>query len=212
MAQVIIIAGGVSRRWHHDAGVPKHLVEVHGVTLLERIVRQVRRRTTDEVFLRVSDPSYQVEGATTVMDRHGNKAFDMFCYEMLDRPTLFLYGDTYYSDQAMDFVVAQETDSIAFLGSGDSIVAIRVEDVDGFKHCLELIKDSQAEDIRGWTLYQSINDLPPGDLTRQENYREVPGSVVNVNTAEDYSHLETLVGGEAAVDSGEGVDRAWVTP
>jgi GTP:adenosylcobinamide-phosphate guanylyltransferase len=193
MGKIIISAGGKATRWRHRGPTTKHLVVAQGETLLGRLVRQLRERSDEEIFIRANDPAYHVEGTTLVGDCHDNKAFDMFCYDMLDDEVTFLYGDTFYSDTAIDTIMAQETPDILFMGTTESIVAISVGDVDTFKHHLERIKDYPPELIRGWALYQSLNGLAQGDHSPLSNYLLITDMVVNVNTEEDYAHLMNLI-------------------
>lgn len=117
--RALILAQGDGRRWQRPdgslpLGVPKHLVQVDGQSLVERIVGQLSERgVSDIVVVGPDEDQYRVAGArlvtlnqphptATSMDKLiGTR--ELWAEE--DRTTI-LWGDCYYSSEAMDLIVA----------------------------------------------------------------------------------------------------------
>jgi hypothetical protein len=117
--RALILAQGDGRRWQkpdgsYPLGVPKHFVEVDGVPLLVRLVGLLRDRgITDVVVVGPDDGRYRVRGAdlVTVETPHptGTSMDKMFATAPLWSPdgrTTILWGDCYYTDAAIDRIIA----------------------------------------------------------------------------------------------------------
>ena len=99
----IIMADGKGTRWNNYNNIPKHFIEVNGETLLARTVRLLHTYDKDcEVIITSHDSRYDVEGATRYEPKDNVLEIDRFTRELVEDDVCFLYGDTYYSDDAMD--------------------------------------------------------------------------------------------------------------
>jgi hypothetical protein len=104
MTAVVIACGGRSRRWG-DYPTPKHLLEVDGERLLDRTIRQAS--TFADVF--VAGP-YDVPGRVD-LEPHPllgelNKFYDS--RHVWAERTVILFGDVYYTDEAMSAIADAE--------------------------------------------------------------------------------------------------------
>jgi hypothetical protein len=112
VTRAIITAAGEARRWKNYTGVPKHLAVIEGETLLRRLTRQLRERGIEAVVI-VSPPDdgrYQTEGARLhprAMNPRWRKADRYMSTELWnpDGRTLYVPGDLYATDAAMDTMV-----------------------------------------------------------------------------------------------------------
>ena len=60
----IIMADGEGKRWNDHLGIPKHLVEIGGETLLERTTRLLRENGIQDYIITCSDERYSQYGPT----------------------------------------------------------------------------------------------------------------------------------------------------
>lgn len=117
--RALVLAQGDGRRWRkpdgtYPLGTPKHLIEVDGETLLSRIVRLLSDRgVTDIVVIGPDDDRYRVTGArlATLADPHptGTSMDKLFATRplwALDGRSTILWGDCFYTDDAMDKITA----------------------------------------------------------------------------------------------------------
>lgn len=161
----VIMANGKGIRWNDYLGIPKHLISVEEETLLERIVRQVTERNpTAEIIISSSDPRCETPGAIRYIPRRNEIELDRFVPELLCDGICFLYGDTYYTDQAMDIIFSTERSTMTFFGTKKSLVAVKSWDRAEFSHHLSVVRTAyltrQISTCKGWQVYRSYVGLP----------------------------------------------------
>jgi MobA-like NTP transferase domain len=120
----IIMAAGTSNRWARYLGVPKQLVRIAGETLLDRLIRQLQLRGISSIYLTVPKLDFfrypdenalrnsvpQIVGFSDLeIDKYLN-GFTVFT-----EPTLYVGGDIYFTDPAMDAIVSN-SDPLRFFG------------------------------------------------------------------------------------------------
>lgn len=111
----IIMAAGAGTRWNNYLGVPKHLIELNGETLLGRTTRLLRENGITDYVITCEDPRYAQYGPIAAQTKHDCEV-DRFEESLVDGPVCYLYGDVYYSDYAIKTIVNTETDNILFFG------------------------------------------------------------------------------------------------
>jgi len=106
----VIIAAGDGTRWGDYGGHPKHFAVVDGEPILHRTVRLLQR---DDVKVLVVGPDdrYKVEGSELYVPEHDPDVFDadkFLSSRALWHPdgrTIVVYGDVYWTDEAMTRVL-----------------------------------------------------------------------------------------------------------
>lgn len=161
----VIMANGQGIRWNDYLGIPKHLISIGDETLLERIIRQVNERDAEaEIIISSSDPRCESPGATRHSPLHNEIELDRFVPELLCDSICFLYGDTYYTDEAMDIIFTTEYGTMTFFGTKKSLVAIKAQDHSEFSKHLDIVRSAyMAGDItscKGWQVFRSYSNLP----------------------------------------------------
>lgn len=123
--RVIILADGPAVRWK-DHPVPKHLVAIRGEALLHRTVRQLRYRGLTDIWITSHNESYEVEGTRRFEPEDNVFQIDQFyacrtLWQGQSEPVVFLYGDVYFSDGAVDIIVGSSPpDYLYFQRTGPS--------------------------------------------------------------------------------------------
>ena len=103
----IIMADGKGTRWNNYNNIPKHFIEVDGEMLLARTVRLLHLFDKEcEVIITSHDERYEVEGATRYEPKENVLEIDRFTRELIEDNICFLYGDTYYSEESIMFLLA----------------------------------------------------------------------------------------------------------
>jgi hypothetical protein len=104
--RVIIAAAGGDAKWNGHLGVPRHMAPIEGEPLLQRTVRQAVAYTGDVHVTTPNDDRYRVIGAY----RHVRAADYASEYDSTrdlwdeDGRTVLLYGDVFFTDQAMSTI------------------------------------------------------------------------------------------------------------
>ena len=102
----VIMADGKGTRWGNYSGIPKHLIKIGDETLLERTVRLIKQTDeSNEIVITSHDYRYEVEGAVRYEPKNNVLEIDRFTDELIDDGVVFLYGDTYYTDDSIKTIV-----------------------------------------------------------------------------------------------------------
>lgn len=185
----IIMAGGQGTRWNNYKNIPKHLVKINGENFLERIVRQLKENGVKDIIITSSDSRYEVEGAKRYEPIYENKAYNLFNYELLNEPMIFLYGDTYYNDSVIKSIINTKTDKLLYFGTKQSIIGIKVIDYDYFKNLVKEVAKLPESKINGWATYQVSNNLKFGCKDIKDNFLLFNEDIINMNSPKEYKEL-----------------------
>ena len=188
----IIMADGKGTRWQNYNDIPKHFIEINGETLLERTVRLLRQGDPGcEVIITSHDPRYEVEGARRYEPKNNHLEIDRFTEELIEDNVCFLYGDTYYSEDAAAAIIDTAAEDILFFGNQLSIVAVKVADGELFRSHVDRVRqlfiEGKIEKCIGWQVYQSFTGLPFGEKKIESKYIILEDSTEDFNSPEDYN-------------------------
>ena len=180
MAQrVIIMAGGV----YDTFKTPKPLSVINGETLLERTIRLLKERGITDISISSNNPIFEKYGNVLHHENsykyEGGKIYGYWvdAYYPTDEPCIYLHGDVYYSEKAIDRILNLQPSVNTFIGNeiarnkehknwGEPFGYI-VVDQKSFREGIEKTKKLQDEGKldRGfaisWELYRVLNGLDP---------------------------------------------------
>ncbi len=189
----IIMADGKGTRWNNYKNVPKHLIEVNGEVLLARTVRLLHEFDKNaEVIITSHDERYEFEGSTRYEPHSNVLEIDRFTYELIEDNICFLYGDTYYTEDAIAKIVNADTSDVLFFGNSKSIVAVKVKDSSLFKKHIDNVKklflDNKIRNCKGWQVYQSFQNLEFDKKEIRNKFIVVDNETIDYNTPDDYEN------------------------
>lgn len=184
------MADGKGNRWNNYNDIPKHFIRIGEETLLERTVRLIKEREpTSDVFITSHDPRYEVEGAKRYEPQNNVLEIDRFTEELIEDNICFLYGDTFYSEEAMERITKEDVEDILFFGNERSIVAIKVKDGELFRyhvnHVRQLFLQDKIKSCKGWQVYQSFLNLPYDEKQICEKYVYIKDQTRDFNSPKD---------------------------
>ena len=147
-----------------------------------------------EIIVTSHDKRYEFKGSRRYEPVANEYEIDRFTDELIEKDTCFLYGDTYYTEHAIETIVKTDTDRILFFGNERSIVAVTIADQAEFRHHKDLVKKKyiagEIGQCKGWQVYQSFTGQ---DLSAKpeikENFVVLDDGTADVNTPEDYRRL-----------------------
>ncbi len=186
----IIMADGKGTRWQNYNDIPKHFIKIDGETLLARTVRLLNEGDKGcEVIITSHDPRYEVEGARRYEPLNNHLEIDRFTEELISDDVCFLYGDTYYSQDAISAIINMKAKDILFFGNEKSIVAIKVTDGSLFKLHVDNVKrlflEGKIDKCIGWQVYQSFTGMPFGEKKIGDKYIVLKDGTEDFNSPED---------------------------
>lgn len=187
----VIMADGNMTRWAPGRTEPKHLLKVGGETLLARLVRQLKAVDSQaDIIITSHDPRYEVAGATRYEPENNVMEIDRFTWELIDDGVCFLYGDTYYTDSAVEMICQAEGEELVFVGTSSSVVAVKALSAATLKEHIGRVKQAYAngetKECKGWQIYQSYAGLPFGPARIEGHFLLLDDGTRGFNTVEEY--------------------------
>lgn len=171
-SRVLILAAGEGSRWENYRGVQKHRLVIEGEVLIERTVRQFLKYSSDVVVVG-SDESYEVEGARCYIPPYHRKWKDMAKFWSSrdiwsDERTVLVFGDVYFTDEAVETIMKDKGEFTFFLRSkGSTLTGKPWREIFGIAfnglsnemlkaRILEIIETDRAFRTGGWHLYKRL--------------------------------------------------------
>ena len=192
----VIMAAGAGTRWNNYLGIPKHLIEINGETLLGRTTRLLKENGITNYVITTSDPRYAQYGPTTPQTKHDGE-IDRFEESVVDGPVCYLYGDVYYSENAIKTIVATETDNIQFFGGEWEIYAIKVNNLELFFKHKERVKRLYLTKIIdrciGWEVYRSLHNISLKEHKITDDYIFIKDETDDIDYPTDYENFKKRI-------------------
>lgn len=192
------MADGKGSRWKGYMGVPKHFVQINGQHLIERTVKILNKYRINEqmeIIVTSHDKRYEFEDCLRYEPKNNILEIDRFTDELIEDDMCFLYGDTYYTEECLQKILAYEPEDIIFFGNKKSIVAVKIKNSCLFKNHVNRVRKLYLEGILktcvGWQVYQSFTgqdfNLP---IQMDSKFVFVDENTLDINTPEDYREFK----------------------
>lgn len=187
----IIMADGKGSRWQNYNEIPKHFAVVDGEPIILRTVRLLGEKNPGcEIIITSHDPRYDIDGAERYEPLNNVLEIDRFTEELIADDICFLYGDTYYAEEAIEAIISQETDDIHFFGTKKSIVAIKIKDGELFRSHVHRVRklflEKKIEKCIGWQVYRSFVGIPLDEKQIKDKFTVLDDKTEDFNTPEEY--------------------------
>lgn len=196
------MSAGKGSRWGEGS---KHLVEIDGEPLLKRTVKQAKKYCKD-IYITTNTEEYKTRGAKLYFPQNNTHEIDRFLSneEIWTNDTVFLYGDVYYTDNAIKKIFSKSTKTYHYFGrykesttggkNHAELFAIRIKSKSKFKEaCLEVKKGQNGW---GWLTYRYLMGENPNITARElrewlketklKNFTEIDDETDDFDTKQDY--------------------------
>lgn len=194
----VIMADGKMERWKKDCDIPKHLVKIGSETLLERLVRQLNdleeKCETSDITITSHDERYKCSNAKLYAPKNNVMEIDRFTWELIEDGVCFLYGDTFYSDEAIRSIATVVTDEIHFVATQKTIVAVICADAKVMQENIRQVKADYnkglLKECKGWQLYYNYRDNWCHTQERKEDaFTLIQDETQGFNTLDEYNRF-----------------------
>lgn len=183
----VIMCAGKGTRWNNYLGKPKHLIEINGETLLGRTTRMLKELNVDYVITG-SNKQYKKYGKL-IPQSFLDCEVDRF-EEVEDNEICYLYGDVYYTEEALKTIIETDTNEILFFGSDYEIFGIKIKDKELFMKHKHIVKDlymnGEIDRCIGWEVYKSLNNIPLDGYDITDRYYLIEDETDDIDYPEDY--------------------------
>lgn len=199
---------------------PRQLIEINDEPLIVRTIRLLKENGIDDIIITSHDKRFDNLGATRYEPlyndwdyiNHTGYWLSAFPIELLNEPICFLFGDVYYSENAIKTIVESETDSILFFCSyknqdkryikhHDEPLAFKVVDYELFKEHIDIVKRLKDKGLCCrepivWELYRSINGQDINVHKMTGNYIAINDESCDIDSIRDIMLLNYILGGK----------------
>lgn len=208
MTRVIILAAGDGSRWGDFRGTPKHLTKVEGKVLLERTAKQFLKYT-DDVCIVGLDERYKVDGTSLYIVKAPNTnwkdAAKFLSSQQLwktDGRTILVFGDVYFTSEAVKTIMTNKDSFKFFLRSGpSSFTGCAWKEIFGIafseeysrkvrQDLLYLVSMNQVERQAGWALYRYMIGPTANGLFSNPHFVEIDDWTEDFDFPEDLEKWE----------------------
>lgn len=179
----IVMCGGDYHKWWKK---PRQLVKVKGEPLVARTIRLLRENGIEDIAISTNDPVFKQFGVPILSHKNEYAGYDpksphkgYWCdgFYPMDEPACYIFGDVYFSPEAIKTIVETETDDIEFFGSAppfpleypktnEEPFAFKVVNQQHLREACEEVKRLHKQggvffrDPIAWELWEVIKGLP----------------------------------------------------
>ena len=201
----IIMCGG----FYSDFETPKQLQIVHGEALVARTIRLLRENGVKDIVISSNYKEFEQFGVPVLTheNKYGHGGMWLEAFYPVKEPVCYLYGDVFYSPEAIKKIVETDTDSIDFFAScppydpryikhWEEPLAFKVKDFELFRHCIEVAKHYGRlgkfhRDPISWELWQVIKGTPLDKVLY--NYTVINDYSCDIDSAKEIRKIEGRV-------------------
>jgi len=187
---------------------PVHFTNLNGKSILQRTIDLLKENGVTDIAITTSGQGYDVFGVP-VIEYNSNKApyHWVNAFYLMDEPVCYIFGDVFFSKQAIRTIVETETNDIEFFASAPPFhssfikryaepFAFKVVNNDHLKDSIEktkhLVNEGKLKRGIAWELWQVIKNTPLNHID-YTNYKRINDFTCDVDTAQDAATLRTLI-------------------
>ena len=200
--------------------IPRQLVEINGEPILKRTIRLLKENGVEDIVVTGHYDGLDVEIFNTKQNdfdyiKRTGYWLNAFPNELMNEPVCFIWGDVYFSEEAIKTIVETETDKNLFFCSynnkskkyikeHDEPFAYKVVDTDLFKEHIERVKRlyDEGKTVRHpivWEVYRSMNGLDVNEHRMTTNFVAINDITCDIDSAEDVDKIKAKIGGEEMI-------------
>jgi len=199
--------------------IPRQLVEINGEKLIERTIRLLKKYGVENIIITAHDERFKGLGVDVYEPSSCNYDYatgegywlNAFPFEMMNEPVCFIWGDVYFSDEAIKTIVETETDSTLFfctynneselyIKHHDEPLAYKIIDTELFKEHITRVKKMYDDGLCCrhpivWEVYRSINGTDVNTHVMTNNFVAINDISCDIDSMNDLEEIRKKAGG-----------------
>ena len=218
---ILMCGGNYSTYWN----TPRHLSKVNGEVLVERTIRLLRKNGIKDISISTNYKEFEYLEIPLLKHENnyrteGKQVLGYWCdaFYLTDEPVCYLFGDVYFSEEAIKTIVETETDDIEFFASQPPFdkkypknhvepFALKVVNTKHLKEAIETTKQFEDEGKFWrkpimWELWTIIKNVPlqkSADDPYIYNYVAINDYTSDIDRERDIEKLERILGGDKMI-------------
>lgn len=190
-------------------GIPRQLVCVNGERVLDRTIRLLRSNGVEDIAITCTDKAFRSVDAKLIEHKQTDPKVWVNCFYPMDKPVCYIFGDVFFSENAIRTIVETETDDIEFFASSPPFgkgyikawaepFAFKVQNTKRFAECVEKVKEYAKQrkfrrDPIAWEVWQVIKGTPL-NVINYNNYTAINDYTCDIDCEEDIGKLNKVLG------------------
>lgn len=209
----VIMCGGSYNYWK----VPRQLTEIKGEKLIERTIRLLKENGVEDIVITSLDPRFdnfgvpRIEHNNNFVNENGKrvKGYWLDAFLPSEEPITYIFGDVYFSEDAIRTIVNTFTNDILFFASRtvnrkdyfkkwQEPFAFKVVNQKKFRNCINICKkeyekgNCNREPI-AWELYRVINGYPINRHIMKKGFIAIDDYTTDIDYIGDIEQLEKII-------------------
>lgn len=200
--------------------IPRQLVEVNGEPLIARTIRLLKENGVKDIIITANDEKFNNLGVEVYNDKENkydyiNKTgywLDAFPFELINEPVCFIWGDVYFSEEAIREIVELESKEDLFfctyenktdkyIKEYDEPLAYKVMNCERFKEHINKVKKMKDEgkccrEPIIWEVYRSIHNQDINTHIMTTDFIAINDESCDIDSVKDIELLKEKLGGE----------------
>lgn len=212
----IIMCGGE----YKDFETPKQLSIINNEVIVERTIRLLKENGIEDIYISSNNPLFDNKGVPR-LENHNNDyiyypdtdtqhGYWLDAFYKVDKPVTYLFGDVYYTEEAIKTIINYKTDKNILFGTSDAYneqhfnwgepFAYIVNNTDEFFKGIEEVKKlyDEGKIIRHpivWELYRYLNNLDINiQRVLEETYVCIDDGTMDVDSPKELEEMRKKVG------------------
>lgn len=198
----IIMCGGTYAAWE----MPRQLQSVNGERIIDRTIRLLRENGVLDIAITSHDDAFIGLGVDILRHKnnYGKGGEWTEAFYPTDEPACYIFGDVYFSPEAIKTIVETETDSIQLFASAPPFApnyshqwaepfAFKVVDQDFFRRAIKYAESMHRIGILkrliSWELWQVIKGTPL-NVIDYTNYVAINDYTCDIDYPEDIAKIK----------------------
>ena len=206
----IIMCGGEYKGFE----TPRQLSIINGETIVERTIRLLKENGIEDIYISSNNPLFDNKGVERLENKNNNyiegeQGYWLNAFYKVDKPVTYLFGDVYYTEEAIKTITSYKTDKNILFGTSDAYnpyhfnwgepFAYIVNDTEVFFKGIEEVKKlydngKVKRQPLVWELYRYLNNLDINiQKVLEETYVCIDDGTMDVDSPKELEELRKRV-------------------
>lgn len=203
----IIMCGGD----YKDFDIPKQLLEINGERIVDRTIRLLQENGVKDINISSNNKMFNTCGVNRLEHKNEYTFYNdeitgywLDAFYRVDEPVCYLWGDVYFTEEAIKTIVNYKTDRNIFFGTGAAYniwhydwgepFAYIVNDYKTFYKAIDKVKRMRdrgliKRDPLVWELYRYLHGININKQAITEDYVAIDDGTMDVDSEKELEEL-----------------------
>jgi len=194
---------------------PKHLSVINGERIVDRTIRLLKENGVKDIYISSNNPIFDSCGVPRLEHKNeyinkgtSNTGYWLDAFYKTNEPTVYIWGDVYFTEKAIETIVKYKTNNNVFFGTGAAYnkwhynwgepFAYIVNDYKTFYKGIEDVKRLKDEgkckrEPVVWELYRYLHGLDINIQQITEDYVSIDDGTMDIDSPKELEELKKQI-------------------